>query len=259
MIVTPPECLSVLGERRLLPAARSAVYVAGSLVRGWGNARSDLDVYVVTTDPWPGEASSVSHVSVSPPTVPTHAFEVGGRRWDVEYWLERQVDALLDAVAWEAFESGRGSAASLSKHEIAFMQRLPFSLVVEGSEWVARRSREFDASAVKTMIAVEALYQLDLLAEDAVGMLAAGDTESAVLAARQAFGYAIEALLASHGEFNEQEKWRARRMASVAPGGITFGKYWEIETLHGFDPRAPGAWVEDVLRTCQKIATEVAL
>lgn len=259
MIVTPERCLAVLEEQGLLPPQRSAVYLAGSLIRGWGNESSDIDVYVVVREPWLTETTNSSHVSVAPGSVPVQAFVADGRRWDVEYWLESQVDELAEAVSWDSFESGRRAADSLTAHEIAFVQRLAFSVVVDGEEWVRQRAAEFDASAIKAMIATYALYELDLLTEDAVGMLANGDEVSAVLAARLAFGHAVEALLASHGEFNEQAKWRARRMRSVAPGVLGFEEYWDIETMRGYDPAAPGAWVEDVLRTCQKIVTEVEL
>lgn len=258
-VPSPDRCRSVLRERGLLPPGPVAVYLAGSLVRGWGNATSDLDVYVIVREPWLEETTNSQHVSVAPGTVPVEAFDLDGRRWDVEYWLESQVDELLDLVSWEAFESGRTTAGSLTPYEVAFVQRLSFSLVVDGEEWVERRAREFEASAIKAMIATYALYEFDLLTEDAVGMLGNGDVESAVLAARLAFGWAVEALLASAGEFNEQAKWRARRMRSVAPPGLGFEEYWDIETMRHFDPAAPGRWVEDVLRTCQSIVSEVKL
>lgn len=259
MTVTTEQCAAALAERRLLPERRSAVYLAGSLVRGWGNAMSDVDVYVVVPEPWQGEVSNTTHVSVAPGSVPVHAFDHDGRRWDVEYWLDAQVDELLDAVSWDSFESGRRTADTITPHEIAFAQRLGFSLVVEGDDWVRRRAGEFDASAIKAMIATNALYELDLLTEDAVGMLESGDVDSAVLATRLAFGWAIEALLASLGEFNEQPKWRARRMKAVAPPVLGFDDYWAIETMRDYTPADPRAWVERVLRTCQDIVTEVKL
>lgn len=257
---TAQQCRAELPARGLLPAGRSAVYMAGSLVRGWGNATSDLDVYVIVHEPWDGETTTTSPVSVPPGSVPVAVFhDDGGRRWDVEYWLDGQVDALLDAVSLEAFESGRGDAGTLTDNDIAFAQRIPFSLVVEGEEWMRRRREQFGASAIHTMIAAEALYRYDLFSEDAVGMLGNDDLDSAVLAAHLAFGRAVEALLASLGEFNEQPKWRARRVREVAPAVLPFDKYWEIETMRTLDHTDPRPWVQRVLRTCQDIVTEVKL
>ena len=53
----------------------------------------------------------------------------------------------------------------------------------------------------------QALYE-----REGHGQLEAGDVHSAVLSSKFALGWAVEAVLASHGEFHEQEKWRARRM-----------------------------------------------
>jgi hypothetical protein len=258
-VPSPQRCLDVLAEQALLPAAYEAVYLAGSLVRGWGNPSSDIDVYVVVPRPWTGQPDGLGTVSVAPGAVPVRGFTADGRRWDVEFWTDEQVDALLELVSWESFEAGRARGDALTLHEVAFMQRLGYARVVRGAGWLARRVDQFDGSAVRAMIGSRALYELDLFTDDAVGMLAAGDVDSAVLAARCAFGHAVEALLASHGEFNEQPKWRARRMRDVAPAELGFADYWAVETMRDLDPAAPEKWVEHVLRVCQQIANEVTL
>jgi hypothetical protein len=256
---TPAECLAQLAERGLLPADRLAVYVAGSLVRGWGNATSDLDVYVVTPQRWQPEPGCPYLPAAATADVPVAVFYVGDRRWDVEYWSEPDIERLLDTLSWEAFESGRTSSVKLPKDDIAFVQRLTRPLVVEGEDRIQRWEKQFTDSAIRTMVATYALYVLDHLTEDAVGMLGNDDPTSAVLAARQALGYAVDALLASHGEFSDQPKWRARRMAELTPAELPFDDYWNLETMRTYDPDAPQVWVSEVLRACQDIADEVQL
>ena len=258
-IPTPERCLAELRERELLPPSYRAIWLGGSLVRGWGNVTSDLDVYVIVDEPWTHATGSSSVISMEPGSVPVEVFYVDGRRWDVEYWLDSQVDTFLERVSWQAFESGRSKGDDFTRPEIAMAQRLATAVTVDGAEWVSRRAADFDASALKTMMVTLALYELDLLTEDAVGMLESGDAHSAVLAARFAFGYAVEAVLASHGEYHEQQKWRARRMRLVEPPELGFDDYWRLETMRGFDPDAPEKWVEEVLVVCQNISTEVRL
>jgi len=236
--ITPAACLSELSERGLIPADQHAVYLAGSLVRGWGNATSDLDVYIVTGGPWQGEATATAKVSVAPGTVPIKAFYVGDRRWDVEYWSEGQVDELRKSLSWEAFEA-TPSGSDLTTTEILFVDRLANCEPVTGTEWIRQRRRQFGESAVRAIVASQSLYELDTFTEDAVGMLASGDADSAVLAARLAFSYAVDALLASHGELEIQGKWRARRMRAVLPPELSFDEYWDMETMRSFDRRAP--------------------
>jgi len=256
--LTPAACLSELSERGLVPDDQQAVYLAGSLVRGWGNATSDLDVYIVTGDPWQGEATAKAKVSVAPGTIPIRAFYVGDRRWDVEYWSDRQVDELRESLSWEAFEA-TPSGGNLTTTEILFVDRLAYCETVTGAEWVLSRRRQFSDSAVRAIVASQSLYELDTFTEDAVGMLANGDADSAVLAARHAFSYAVDALLASHGELEIQGKWRARRMQAVQPPELSFDEYWEVETMRSFDRRAPQDWVNQVLKVCQRIVEKVQL
>lgn len=95
-------CPAELAERGLLPRERSAVYLSGSLVRGWGNAQSDLDVIVVSGGTCVPETNGSRPAAVAPGFLPVHSFYAGDRRWEVEYWTESQVDELLDAVSREA-------------------------------------------------------------------------------------------------------------------------------------------------------------
>jgi hypothetical protein len=257
--MTPATCLSVLAEHGLLPRQRHAIYLAGSLIRGWGNDTSDLDVYVVTDSLWRGDVTTSSPVSISPGAVPVNAFYVADRRWDVEYWSDRQVDELLDSLSWEAFDAGRSPGGSLTSTEVAFVHRLAYHAVVEGEEWIDRRRRQFDGSAIRTVVAAQNLYWLDHLTEDAVGMRRNADLESAVIAARLALGLAVDALLASHGELETQAKWRARRMRAVLPPEVPFDEYWDLETMRSYDRDAPEKWVDEALRFCQRIVAMVQL
>jgi hypothetical protein len=252
-------CLSELTGRGLLPAGRRAVYLSGSLVRGWGNDTSDLDVYVITVHPWRGERTASTPVSAEPGSVPVNAFYVGSRRLDVEYWIDSQVDSLLDSLSWAAFDSGKDGAEALTATETSFIQRLSYSQPLEGEEWIRRRRQQFDRSAVRTIVTNRALFELDHLTEDAVGMRSNGDLDSAVLAARLAFDRAVDALLASHGEIEGQPKWRARRMRAVAPPGLSFDEYWQLQTMQSFQNDAPERWVEEALQACQRIADTIQL
>jgi hypothetical protein len=259
MTVTRDECLRELREHGVLPSSYEAIWLGGSLIRGWGNATSDFDVYVIVTEPWTHETTSHSATSVGPGPVPVEVFYVDGRRWDIEYWLDSQVDEILRRVSWESFEAGRYTGGDFTRHEIAMVQRLLTGVVVEGDDWARRRVAEFDSSAMRTMMTSVALYELDLLTEDAVGQLEVGDVNSAVLSAKFALGWAVEAVLASHGEFHEQEKWRARRLQMLQPPELSFDDYWQLETMRSYDPETPEKWVEEVLRTCQHVSTEVRL
>lgn len=250
-------CLDELRRNDLLPPSYEAVYAGGSLVRGWGNARSDLDIYVIVDEPWPGKDPQIDTVSLDPDSIPVEVIYVDDRRWDIEYWLDRQVDQLFAKIGVEQFESVQPAGKRMMAPEVAFLQRFAHAAPVDKDEWLLERKRQLDASPLHSIMALRALHQMDIYTEDVVGQLAAGDVDSAVLSAKLAFRWGIEALLSSHGEFGESTKWFARRFRAAQPTELSFDEYWALETMQTFDPTAPEKWVKEVLRTCQKIASEI--
>lgn len=252
--------LTELKERGLLPEHRHCVYVSGSLVRGWGNKSSDLDFYVITDTPWESSTMAVEAVGVVPNTISVEVTKVDQLRLDVEYWTADQMAQVLRKVHADVL-SGTGPAGDLiSPMEIRMLEKLVRAVPVEGVEWLDEVNRQLADSALWTILASRALHIADIFLEDAAGQVAGGDLESAVLAARFAFGRTVDALLATHGEIvGGQGKWRAKSFQAAAPPEMSFDEYWRWETMHGLDLEDPAPWVTGVLRRCQQLAREMKL
>jgi hypothetical protein len=251
-------CLDELRRRDLLPADHHAVFVAGSLVRGWGNVSSDFDIYVVCAEA-PTGTPAVANVGLRPDVVPVEVAYVNRQRWDIEYWTDGQVDQLLDKVSWHEFDTNQTAGDRLNRHEMDFLERLGYAVPVAGEDWLQRRRKQLDDSALRSVLVARALNFADLFVEDAVGQLKSDDVESAVLSARLAFGNAVDALLASGGQFGQSGKWRARRFRQVEQDVMSWDEYWTVETMRDYDPADPARWVESVVLMCRKISLEVSI
>lgn len=252
--------LTELSHRGLLPSTwLCSIFVAGSLVRGWGNDTSDLDVYVITAEPWAGTPSSLASVGVQPSVIPSYAVWMGKRRIDIQYWLDDQVDQLMKKVSWHNFDNSQNSTHLLTGPELDLLERIGYGQAFAGEGWLEKRRREVAQSAVFAFAAARNLNLTDFFVEDAIGQLQAGDVYSAVLSARSALGYAVDALMSSLGEIGTSEKWRARRMVSVKQEVLTFDEYWSLETMQAYDPTHPEEWVDAVLAMCQRICHEVSI
>jgi hypothetical protein len=251
-------CIPTLTTAGLMPEGPIAVYVGGSAARGWDNASSDVDIYIVTEEK---RAVAVSQqlVMLEGGSVPVEVLHVDGRRWDVEYWQPHQILQLMDKVSWQRFDTDRPAPESFLYTELEFMQRLPRAVALMGEEWLTQIRAEFAASALRAMMITRSLDYLDILTEDALGQLEAGDTHSAVLAAKLAIGAATDAVLAGQGEFGGSPKWRARRMEAASPALLSFAEFWDFETMRHYDAAQPQRWVERVLRKCQFISQELII
>ena len=183
-MVTPGDCLAVLAEQRLLPADRRATYLSG--VDGPADP-VEATVVVGRPDPIAGlvgpDAGRAGRW-----TGPRRSCYHGDRRWDVDFWTDEEVDRLLRAVSWQALESGRSVGMTLRRYELEFVQRLGTARAAEGQDWVRRRQQDFAGSAVRTMVTTQLLMTVDRERERAGRLLAAGEAEAAVLAARAAVG-----------------------------------------------------------------------
>jgi predicted nucleotidyltransferase len=246
-----------LRKRDVVPSAALCVFVAGSLVRGWGNEKSDVDLYIIAEELWTGRTSSLASVGLEPSIVPAYALYVDERKLDVAYWLNDQIDQLLAKVSWGNFDNSQNSADLLTDHEIEFLARLSHSRAVVGESWLERRRHEAENSAVRAFAVARNLNFTEVLIEDAVGQLQAGDAYSAVLSARAAFGHAVDALLSSYGEIGTSVKWRARRMMEVHQEILSFDDYWSLETMQTYNPLHSETWIRAIIRICKKISHQV--
>lgn len=258
MTGTLPDCTEVLAGLKLIPATELSTFVVGSTARGWAHATSDVDVVVISDEPFVDDRAVTLELPLDPGSLPTVSFHHDGRRWEVKYWLDRQVDQLLGKVTWERLDEAR-TGDRLTEVELLFLSRLRTCATVTGREWVRRQRERLDGSAFRSVLIMQALTKSDDAAEVAIGQLAAGETECAVLSARLAFGFAVDALLAGHGEYEMNVKWRARRLRTVAPALLSFEDYWAVETMRDYRPEQPGRWVEQVVGFCKTVSLEVEM
>jgi hypothetical protein len=258
-VLTAGDCLAALAEQRLLPPDRQATYLSGvdgpadpveATVVVAGSHRDQLAGLVGPgagrAGRWPGPRRSCYRAD---------------RRWDVDFWVDDEVDRLLRAVSWQALESGRSVGMTLHRYELEFVQRLGTARVVEGPDWVHRRQQDFAGSAIRTMLTTQLLMALDRERERAGRLLAAGDPEGAVLAARAAVGTAVDAVLATRGTVVAEPARRVARLRQLGPPAAGPGfapdppaapDYWELETMRDLDPAAPAGWVSAALSFCAR-------
>jgi len=247
-----------LRDRGLLPETCESVFVSGSLVRGWGNSTSDVDVIVISREAWPHRDGEVTHVALEPPTLQHESTFVDGRRWDVEYWTDAQFDQLLDKMSMDRFERGEGIWQTLSTDEVTMLERFPYAVASGDDSWLERRKAELRASAHRAVLVTQSLDKAGSYTEDAGGQIEAGDLESAVLTAKLAFDCAVDGLLAGAGQFGSRwPKWRARRFRAATQSVLTFDEFWAVQTMRTFDPDEPVKWIEEVILLCRRISMEV--
>lgn len=250
--------LEELRNRGFLPEDFAAVFIGGSVARGWNNPLSDIDFYVVVPEPWASETADHVTVPLTPNRIATEAFDVDGRRWEVRYWLSSQMEQVLEKISWDDFDGGVVPGYKLNHLEETLLERIGKGLPLAGQSWIEEKRQVISESALRAITVTRELGASDDLIEDALGQLQNKDVPSAVLSARSAFGHSVNALLASAGDYDGTDKWRSRRMRAVNPEWLPYDLYWEIETMRRLDPQSPEDWVIDVCRLCKRLSRKLS-
>jgi hypothetical protein len=257
MVFDKESCLRNLESRGLKTDDTVALLCVGSTARGWANRASDFDIYVISeTAPKLPDALEMA-VPLSPPVVPAVTDHIDGRRWEIKYWTDGQVDQILSKV--DRKRLGPDSLGdTLSDVEELFIERLLSALPVTGADWLARRQSQAADSTYRAYVVTRSLHKAEGSLEDALGQLADDDLFSAVLSAHYAMQHTADALLDSIGCFGSlTRKWRARRIREASPTLLSFDEYWAMETMEGLDRADPREWILKIVNWCKRIASEI--
>jgi len=235
--------LEALQDAGLLPEDTLAVLLVGSAARNWSHQTSDIDV-LVATEHTPGAGTFALTRSRAGDYLVGAVTEFAGRVVEVHYWSQPQVDALLAAASWEAFDDPALGAEPFAMKERQFVDRLSTAQVLTGESWQQACRTLLHESAFRPMSIRYSLDVADAVLGKAMGLLRSGDTHAAVLAARDTLDHAVDALLLGAGELGSLRKWRARQFrAAAATLPVDFDAWWALETMQDFDPQDPGDWV----------------
>ncbi|TDB90341.1 hypothetical protein E1264_05520 [Actinomadura sp. KC216] len=230
----------------------TSAFVAGSVVLGWGHAASDLDLYVIVDDPItvsPGQEAFTRDASTADPTINIVIGELSQYRADAEVWRIVQIDEIIGRFSGEIPDQ---EAPELGKLEQDMLYRLVSGQALHGRPWWEERRSAILNSRYGAWLAENRKLSAESYLEDVGGLLQSGDLETAVLAAREAFTFALEALLAVNGDFSINRKWLYRRLATTPLRELSLDEGWALLNGKGAaeDPRG---WSERAARSAQQM------
>lgn len=215
----------VLEETALLELVdakpNDVVYVSGSLVEGFGNLGSDLDVYVIS-----------EKVTIDTPYfehgIPVQVKQFACRRVDVEYWTFAQVEQLATRLDQLSFGSETEVATYLKINEEDFVHRLKIGMPVTDRDVFQSIRDRFNYVAFRHSQVNRYLAKYSNMLEDAIGALESEDWESSFWMSRSAWEFALQAYLAFHGETHINPKWMSRKVVRLGDSTL-FEKYKKFQ------------------------------
>jgi hypothetical protein len=246
-----------------IPDDHLCVFLGGSHAIGGAHTRSDVDIYVVTREQielTPREDCLVgfSAVALTPERLPVLLVLDEDPRWDVEFWTESQVQQLIGKFRAERFRDVLGSPP-FSDHEVEVVNRFLTGSPLSGVRWLRTVRGQILASDLKGMILRRLVAVAELRVDDALGQLAAGDVQTAVLCARAAFDNVVTALTAQAGDFSVKQHLQALRMRKLEPAQLSWNDYWAWQTMARYSDANAEQWVRQLVDRCRDLILSVDL
>ncbi|KWX80174.1 hypothetical protein AMQ84_04660 [Paenibacillus riograndensis] len=186
------------------------VFVSGSVVEGYGNPQSDLDLFVIKESIEEVKAQFV-YKDLRIQQIITN----NNQRFDVEYHSVAKTLAYLE-LSRNFRADSLEDMEELDLKKIDFLHRLHLAIPLRASTKLKSLQEAINIVNVCSSLKNWKIRSYNAHLTDCLGMLQIDDLDTAVYWSRQTLSEAIDVLLALHFMSNPSDKWRFRKLADVA-------------------------------------------
>ncbi|MGW7074680.1 nucleotidyltransferase domain-containing protein [Streptomyces sp. NPDC054866] len=186
-------------------------YVCGSLVEGFGNSQSDLDVFVLTEGPAKARDDNGTSANATADDYRIDIdymdeFRVDTECWDINH--VREIAERLNGCSVDAWTA----PIHLESQWFQLAHGIRIGWAVQNDREFEELRSSFDWGHISHLLYCRYMINYTGAAEDTVGAIGAGDAGTAMLSSRSTLGFATDALLAAAGSTNIKPKWRFAKL-----------------------------------------------
>lgn len=241
------------------------VYLAGSLMEGFGNDRSDIDVYVICENipqQFKSNKDNVVESLLWDGENLVRNIVCNGIRYDFEYWTKENFHKLIDQLNNIDFKT-EGYISRFSDSEFDLLHRLKFGKALVDEEAFNKLHQSILFENLGFYQAITASEKFTSYVEDIQGATLSKDYGSAFFMVRRLLELAVTSYLAVHGETNPNIKWMYRKIVCYQErtgDKELLEKYLHFQT-YPFDETTINLFVKEAMRFSQtlNIKTQNAL
>ncbi|CAG7915102.1 hypothetical protein SSCS72_02923 [Mammaliicoccus sciuri] len=188
------------------------IYKAGSIMEGFGNKSSDIDVYIICKlKDINNEISHSEESVISKDDTYINNFFIENIRYDIEYWDIDKVRNTIEKLNNFNFKNDIYSDR-LSKDEIDFIHRIKFGVPVINTVAFNKFKSNFNFNNLSKIQVLEHTEQFEGYLEDIEGALISKDLGTVYTLTKLILEEVTSSYLSSVGETNPSRKWLYRKM-----------------------------------------------
>jgi hypothetical protein len=226
--------------REIITAPEDVAFVSGSLVEGFGNENSDLDLFLVRHE---GEATP-------DPRLVLATVGVEGAYIDYEVYNQANMAAISGAIN-ATDVAGFRAVWQTPLDRIDLYYRTAVAEAAYNREGLRQLQRQFDRKVAARLLEAWAGLRSVVKLQEARESLDAGYAQQALIAAQAAAAYACDSYLASEGEAYPNLKWRYEKIARrFGRDSALYRRMWALKSPGARD--AP-AYLQEVAKFCDEM------
>lgn len=259
LLENPTELLSLL---HLTDMESAIIYLAGSLLEGFGNLRSDIDVYVLCKDE-ELETLRSAMAALDGSFFPskeciTRNITIRESRFDIEYWSRSKFADLVSKINNLDFNTS-DYIDRISKEEFDILHRLKYGKPLHNKQQFEDLYQSINFNNLKYYRIITQSEIYTSVVEDIQGAYLSKDFGSAFFMARNLIDIVMTGYLAGKGETNPGSKWLFRKLIRYEERCRELGEeikfseeYLRLQT-HEYCPDTVQKYIKEVLGYCQKL------
>lgn len=200
------------------------VFLSGSVIEGYGNIESDVDVYVI----YPKQLPAIRVDFDAKTNLISQEF-IENRRVDIESWtLEQVLQVARNIQQCPVGLDHWVECLAITKNELELAHRVRIGIPILYPENFNQLRQSFDFRHLSHIIRTCCVYLYGGVLEDAAGSIASKQHGATLFSARRTLQYAVDAFLAAHGETNTSDKWRFYKLEKLQDRNL-IDQYWALE------------------------------
>lgn len=246
----------VLDYLKKLEVKSYFVYMAGSLVEGFGNESSDIDVYVIydSDEELHINSSELNEVVLKSEHSYINNIIHNGKRFDFEYWNINELKKIINKVN-NIDANSEQYVVRLNKDEIDFIHRFKVSKCIYNEDLYVKYRKQLEFKNLQFIQIVSHSEQYDSYIEDLQGALQSRDLETSYLLILLLIETALTSYLCMYGETNPSRKWLLRKLDNYVKkfdDSTIKGKYFDLISYR-FDPSNIEEYIEEAIEFTSKL------
>lgn len=230
------------------------VYLSGSIIDGFGNSKSDIDIYFI----YENKNVILNYLNKNEKNLFNNShfvqhFELNHRRIDVEFWDLKSVFKIIEDI------NNLNKYKAIPIDSLEFIHRFKCGIAISGEDQFNKLYNKTNFDNLRHYNAIHHLYLQNSFLEDIEGNIESNDYGTAYFNIRELIYRCVFGYLSLHDETTQNRKWLFRKLERYSKKINNYDILKQYMYLNAFPyhEESINDYLSSALSFCRKINTKL--